>query len=437
MDHIETNQLSRIGLGAFNMSAGNAEHCRAFKYAIQAGCNLVDTAPNYMNGKSEELIGNYLHNNPKKALFVVTKAGYVSAKDLSYLKKRSPNNFIASQVVQYDDIIHCIHPDFLKYKINGSLRRLNRSYLDGFLLHNPEYFLHANTSKNKEKELYKRIGAAFEFLEEYVSKGKIRYYGISSNTFPLSGFKTNAISLENVIKTARQLSSDHHFRLIQFPYNIVENNASLKNGKKESFLETARNNKITTFSNRPLNLHDPKDGFIRLAYYEESELSPEEAERAENTFARFLEVVNLQLKKNGLPGNALDFEIIDQLNENWKNIGNQASVNILFYDYLRPFLNLLYHNSIPLNSFISDNMPAKEKRIINTLYKYCIRFAEITMTKKCKILVQRLIDKGIFKSNDTRPIPLKACEYYLSAGIDHVLVGLRSKKYVDDLKALF
>jgi hypothetical protein len=45
-------------------------------------------------------------------------------------------------LVEYaEGLEHCIHPDFLDDQIGRSLDRLGLDALDGYLLHNPEYYL--------------------------------------------------------------------------------------------------------------------------------------------------------------------------------------------------------------------------------------------------------------------------------------------------------
>ena len=51
-------------------------------------------------------------------------------------------------------------------------------------------------------EYYKRIQKAFEWMEEKVAEGKIKSYGISSNTFPNSATDFEFTSLEKIIEVA-------------------------------------------------------------------------------------------------------------------------------------------------------------------------------------------------------------------------------------------
>lgn len=41
--------------------------------------------------------------------------------------------------------------------------------------------------------------------------------------------------------------------------------------------------------------------------------------------------------------------------------------------------------------------------------------------------------KSIIDINNVRNFPKTACEYFLNEGVNHVLVRLRSKKYINDI----
>ena len=123
------------------------------------------------------------------------------------------------------DLWHCISPDFLENQISLSLQRLNLEQIDVYLLHNPEYFLTysiISDPERREREYYRRIKNAFIHLESEVKRGRISYYGISSNTFAEKETKQNFTSLEKVIEIANEISDQNHFAVVQFPMNIIE-----------------------------------------------------------------------------------------------------------------------------------------------------------------------------------------------------------------------
>jgi aryl-alcohol dehydrogenase-like predicted oxidoreductase len=72
---VQLSELSKIGFGGYRISSNSKENESALHYAIQCGCNLIDTASNYGNGESEKLIGKVLQKIPNNKVFVITKAG--------------------------------------------------------------------------------------------------------------------------------------------------------------------------------------------------------------------------------------------------------------------------------------------------------------------------------------------------------------------------
>ena len=435
MKYLELDGLSKIGIGTYRMSAQNPDHCKAFEYAMNSGCNLADTAVNYNQGKAEEMIGNWHHENPGKPCFIISKAGYVNIKDRSFLKKLQASKSTAVPLVaRSGDIDHCIHPDYLQKKIRQSLRRLRRKWLDGFLLHNPEYFLLANPDIEYKTVFYDRIKQAFAFLEECVHKGIIRYYGISSNTLALFN-EPAAISLPQLINIAGEVDANNKFRLVQFPFNFAENSALDAHYDGLNLLQLAHAHNLVVFSNRPLNLH-AANSFIRLGAHAQP-LSADEERHAENNFTRFIELIDKKLSEMSAGCAAFDLEVMQHLKNNWKRMGNPAAIDVMFHNFLQPLLNTLFGDTLPDHSWVGGSMTEQETKIIEDLYHSCLKYAEITMAKNSQAYVHEMVQKGILDENETRPIPVQACSAYLQSGIDHVLAGMRKTTYVDELKILF
>ena len=117
---IDILEISKIGFGAYRVDVNSKEHESALKYALSNGCNLVDTASNYTNGFSEQLIGNVLASVPDKMVFVVTKAGYLSGKTLELYEGLQIKDGASEPVVISDSFKHSIHPDYLNAQIKVS-----------------------------------------------------------------------------------------------------------------------------------------------------------------------------------------------------------------------------------------------------------------------------------------------------------------------------
>ena len=186
---------SRLGFGTYRVDTREPEHREALKKALREGVNLIDTSTNYMDGDSERLVGSVLRELIKSGeltreeVIVVSKIGYVQGHNLKQAEAREQAKRPYPDMVKYGEgIWHCIHPEYLADQLTLSLDRLGLATLDVCLLHNPEYFL-SEAAHHEGGDLaavrdafYRRIEQAFMFFESQVAAGRIRYYGVSSNT---------------------------------------------------------------------------------------------------------------------------------------------------------------------------------------------------------------------------------------------------------------
>ena len=283
--------MSRLGFGTYRVGQREPEHREALIKAIRAGCNLIDTSTNYMDGESEQVVGAALRELIKagdvarEEVVVVSKIGYVQGQNLTQAQAREKSGKPYPDMVKYgDDIWHCIHPDFLADQLVLSLDRLGLATLDVCLLHNPEYFLsHATRLGGNEprdiatlrKEFYARLQLAFEYCERQVQAGRLRRYGVSSNTSTAFPDEPGATSLSRMIEAARMAANNtgapsHHFAVLQCPMNLYESGAALitntgpDNGS--TLLNEAMREGVAVLVNRPLNaMPSPHGGVVRLA----------------------------------------------------------------------------------------------------------------------------------------------------------------------------
>src|SRR5207247_9258096 len=72
-------------------------------------------------------------------------------------------------------------------------------------------------------EFRARVRAAFEALEEAVRAGKIRRYGTATwNGYREDPSAPGYLSLAELVGVARAVAGlDHHFKVIQLPYNLA------------------------------------------------------------------------------------------------------------------------------------------------------------------------------------------------------------------------
>jgi aryl-alcohol dehydrogenase-like predicted oxidoreductase len=421
---VDLADLSRIGFGCYRVSTSSPSHRAALERALRAGCNLIDTASTYVDGASECLVGEVLAEHPDADVFVITKAGYVQGQTREIITRLNERGLAESGLVRLaPDFYYSLHPDFLCCQLDISLHRMRRQWIDGFLLHNPER-LFGNRGGFPRDEYYRLIGSAFEFLEEMVAEGKIRFYGISSNTLPCSPERSDGTDLRRLVTLAEKLGIDHHFKLIQFPYNLLETEATEQILDGVSLLDLAHEYGLSTFSNRPLNATSP-DGFLRLATYDDTPDLDRAADEA--LLLQCLSFLSEQMSAVGLTGDPTELSIVKHLVDHWTHIGHVELVTQVFEDYFFPFLCKLYNGSIP----------DPHRTAYLALYERAYLHGRKWLSQQSRSIRARFVRANVFAATDDRPLQYIACEHYLKSGIDHVLVGMRNTQYVDELTGLF
>ncbi len=279
---------SRLGFGGYRIALDEPEHREALRMALLGGCNLIDTSTNYTDGDSERLIGAVIAELirtgelAREEVLVVSKIGYVQGRNLKLAEAREASGAPFPDMVKYGEgIWHCIHPDFLAEQLELSLDRLGLDTLDVCLLHNPEYFL-SDAAHRKQTDLadirgqfYGRLQAAFAYFERQVAAGRLRGYGVSSNTCTAAPDDPEAVSLSRLLEAARAAAQragrrESSFTVLQCPMNLLESGALLTPNTgpddKQTVLELAREAGLAVLVNRPLNaIPGTGGGMIRLA----------------------------------------------------------------------------------------------------------------------------------------------------------------------------
>jgi uncharacterized protein len=271
--------VSRLGFGGYRVHDDVPNHRQALLEALQSGVNLIDTSTNYTDGGSERMVGDVIAEAVRSELaardeiVVVTKIGYVQGQNLEIAEKRKAEGKPFDDMVEYGPgIWHCIHPEWLADQLGRSLQRLRLETVDVCLLHNPEYFFSDAIKRGRgplselRDQFYARLELAFSELEREVAAGRIRSYGVSSNTSVESSDAREATELRRMLEAARRAGGEgHHFRVLELPMNLLEPAAAFEqNNGEQSVLEHAQEQRIGVLVNRPLNaIRD--DGLTRLA----------------------------------------------------------------------------------------------------------------------------------------------------------------------------
>ncbi|MBP7949747.1 MAG: aldo/keto reductase [Verrucomicrobiales bacterium] len=127
-------QASVVGLGTWVLGGGaiwgretdDAESVRAIHAALDAGINLIDTAPAYGWGRSEEVIGKAIKGRRDKAI-LATKCGLWTDDERG------------SFFTEFDgrSMRRSLRPDTIAIEIERSLKRLNVECIDLYQVHWP------------------------------------------------------------------------------------------------------------------------------------------------------------------------------------------------------------------------------------------------------------------------------------------------------------
>jgi aryl-alcohol dehydrogenase-like predicted oxidoreductase len=224
--------LSSIGIGTY-LGQPDAEtdrrYTEAVVRAVELGANVIDTAANYRFQRSERSVGAALaelnrRGFAREEVVICTKGGYLPFDDTAPpdVRKYIEENFVRPGIADRTDIAggsHCMTPRYLENQLLQSLRNMNVECVDVYYVHNPESQLSAVPAD----EFWKRLRAAFEFLEQSVREGKIKYYGVATwNGFREEPDAGSYHSLETMVEVARGVGGDeHHFRFIQLPVNLA------------------------------------------------------------------------------------------------------------------------------------------------------------------------------------------------------------------------
>lgn len=154
-------RVSEVGFGAWAIGGGtmigetaigwgntdDAVSAGAIQAALEAGINFFDTADIYGLGHSENLLGDTISKN--KEVLIATKVGNVSRNEqftFDYSK------------------------EYILQACENSLRRLKRDVIDFYQLH---------TARLQHLQR----GECIEAMQQLLQEGKIRYWGLSLNTF--------------------------------------------------------------------------------------------------------------------------------------------------------------------------------------------------------------------------------------------------------------
>ena len=395
----------KLGFGSYRVAAGVFSQEQALRYALDNGVRVIDTSTNYSGGLSEQLIGKVVSHYDRDSFEVISKFGYIQGQLLIDTKAEKD----VKDLVEYsDNCYHSIDSDFMSSQLTLSLQRLNLDYIDTYLLHNPEYFLMAAINDEKDKENYQnilmeRIHKVFVALEKEVEQGRIKSYGISSNSFSLSKDALHFLPYATLVDSAQKAALEaghvkHHFTTIELPINLVE---------KEGLVcaKWAKEQGLRVVVNRPLNAFD-NNLFFRLASYDR----PYDYEALLNETLHFLESQKLTAIAT----------MISELDGIVHRFGWVGEYEDFLMREIMPNLRIQFEAI----------MESDRDQIAMSLEKFFESYAELVAHESGKLTVSSL---KALKINVSEPIQEDALKFLLyNKDIDIVLLGMRKVKYVQD-----
>jgi len=232
---METLQLSplkinpsRVCLGTWAIGGwmwggtDEKESIQTILKAFDKGINIIDTAPAYGSGVSEEIVGKALKTfGARDSIILATKVG---------LEWHNGKVFRNSS------------PERLKKELEDSLKRLQTDYIDIYQIHWPDTLVpFEETAKT---------------LLDFLKNGKIKAIGVSN-------FSPN--QMEIFRKTAPIHASQVPFNLFEreiesetLPYTEKSNICTLAYGSICRGLLSGKMNEKTVFKGDDLRNHDPK-----------------------------------------------------------------------------------------------------------------------------------------------------------------------------------
>jgi aryl-alcohol dehydrogenase-like predicted oxidoreductase len=223
---------STVGLGTYlgpEDGATDVLYQDAIVRALELGINVLDTAVNYRHQRSERAIRVALGTAISRGVIkrdevvVATKGGFVP---FDGAMPRDPRAYFASTyvetgIIKPGDVVkgaHCMTPRYLLDQIDRSRANLGLETLDVYYVHNPEMQL----GEVDRAEFMARVRAAFGALEEAVAAGSIARYGTATWTgYRVDPSDPGYLSLPELVAVAREVGgANHHFKVIQLPYNL-------------------------------------------------------------------------------------------------------------------------------------------------------------------------------------------------------------------------
>jgi aryl-alcohol dehydrogenase-like predicted oxidoreductase len=231
--------LSAIGVGTYGGEedeATDAMQLNSLVSLLALGCNVIDCAPNYRNGRAETVVG--------KALAQALRAGIIHRNAVFVGAKvgLAPESFSAPPSFSLGRDGSCYDPEYLRLSLESSLNRLRLAAVDCVFVHNLELL------RLRDPVLFPtRFADVAAAMELMITDGLARSWGISS----WDGFRVEVnhpayLSLEDLLAYPVP-----NLRFLQLPVGLWGSEAITGRWQRgKSILASAQG--LGVFSNSPL-----------------------------------------------------------------------------------------------------------------------------------------------------------------------------------------
>lgn len=230
-------EASRIGLGTWAIGGWmwggteEAESIATIRAAIDRGVTVIDTAPVYGFGRSEEIVGKALaEGGLRQKVLIATKVG---------LRSKNGRLFRDSR------------PKSIRQEIEDSLRRLRTDVIDVYQVHWPD--------------LDASIEDAARVMEDLRREGKVRAIGVS-NYSPAQMDQFRGVAKLDAVQPPYNLF-EREIEADVLPYATRTGLTVLSYGALCRGLLSGRMTPSTQFSGDDLRKNDPKFQPARLSQY--------------------------------------------------------------------------------------------------------------------------------------------------------------------------
>ncbi len=161
---------SVVGLGTFAIGGwfwggtDEKDSIEAIHASIESGINLIDTAPVYGFGRSEQIVGKAIRGKRDRVL-IATKTGLVWDSKEGEFFTHSDDKWATDGPSKYE-VYRNLRPESIMKEVEASLRRLGTDYIDLYQTH--------------WQDSTTPIEVTMEALTRLRDQGKIRAIGVSN-----------------------------------------------------------------------------------------------------------------------------------------------------------------------------------------------------------------------------------------------------------------